>query len=438
MPSYAQRPLVVDYTRLLNPARAQTTPYPEISFRLLLKSHITHYSDTLVNILNKSTLNQLHMLKVTRYFLFRFILPVYFSFFFLSYCAYLMTYVCATNEQHAHIPIHTHTQTADGDNSNTYSVVAAKRMTTTTTATTTSNSRSMQKRDHFHSTTLGIPDVSTHVGSVVHAFETLAANSPPASLLAAERPYEIYSTDSFVQSVKSFDRSLGTQFLNPVTLRNNSAQRQVKPSHGKTHAAPPPPAPPTRNQRGQRPISTNDDYRRSFSPPGSIIPAVDGEWYLQAPPSASTDTFIRRPAAAQDVFYQVRTSRPASHHSTALADTGLTHYGSRNHYEDDPTLLRGTTVSQSFIKNISNHKPREGNSKRNPNAVHVAGSSSGTSNGFRRSVAANRSQPASEFSYTSGNQRVAKNIGGSQLLALSRSSGKRQSFRPRTSHRAII
>lgn len=369
---------------------------------------------------------------------------IFLLFCFLSLCAYLLTYVCATNEQHAHIHLHTHTQTADqlrchanrseGAESNTYSVVAAKRITSTATANMTSSPRFIQQRDPFPSTTLGIPDVTTHVGSVVHAFETLAANSPPPSLLAAERPYEIYSTDSFVRSVKSFDRSLGSQFLNPVTISSNNTKRKVKPSHGKTNAAPPPPAPPIRNQHGQRPISTNDDYRRSFSPPGPIIPTVDGEWYLQAP--SATDTFIRRPVvASQDVFYRVRPSRPASYHSTA--DTGLTHYGS-SQYEDDPTLLRGTTVSQSFIKNISNHHtPRVGRDIRNTNALHVAGSSSGTSNGFPRSNAAKRQrQPNREFAYSSTNERVSS--AGSQLLALSRSSGKRQSFRPRTSHRAII
>lgn len=322
---------------------------------------------------------------------------------------------------------------SDGADSNTYSVVAAKTTKATrTTTTTTSHAATGQHRDVFAGTTLGIPDVSTHVGSVVHAFESLAANSPPASLITAERPYELYSTNSVVQSVKSFDRSLGTSFLNPVTMRHSTASRQAKQSHRKAHAPQPsptppaPPAPPIRDQRGQRPISSTDDYRRSFSPShGPIVAAADGEWYLQAP-SSSTNTFIRRPPSSQDVSYRVQASRPASHHNTTATDTGLTHYGS-SQYEDDPTLLRGTTVSQSFIKNISNHlhhrsKPGKASSRRN---APVADSSSATSNGFRR-----RDAPNSSDKHYSG--------GGSQLLALSRSSAKRQSFRPRTSHRAII
>lgn len=117
--------------------------------------------------------------------------------------------------------------------------------------------------------------------------------------------------------------------------------------------------------------------------------------------------------------------------------------------EDDPTLLRGTTVSQSFIKNIKN-KRKTGQSMDNNNWS----AASSTSNGFRRT---------DRLYGSNGNSRTAtagqhkRHRSANELIAPTdelearyleynnnsepfdmRGSSKRQSFKPRTIDRAII
>lgn len=104
--------------------------------------------------------------------------------------------------------------------------------------------------------------------------------------------------------------------------------------------------------------------------------------------------------------------------------------------EDDPSLLRGTTVSQSFIKNIQRRSAGDG-----------SGASS-TSNGFRR---ADRLYNSSSSSAT----RHRRHRSATELLAptdelekryaeynqsevFDVSDERRQSFRPRTLDRAVL
>lgn len=75
------------------------------------------------------------------------------------------------------------------------------------------------QRDLFSGSHLGIPDVTTHVGSVVHAFETLARNRTNRSysnlVQNGEQPYE--QSGSVTNSSKSLLRSSSTQNLHKNT-----------------------------------------------------------------------------------------------------------------------------------------------------------------------------------------------------------------------------
>lgn len=81
---------------------------------------------------------------------------------------------------------------------------------------------------------LGIPDVNTHVGSVIHAFESLAhqraindsqliGDSMSASPHTAEQPYEL-SADG-IASGHNYGRSLGNKNISTTSTRKQSENR---------------------------------------------------------------------------------------------------------------------------------------------------------------------------------------------------------------------
>lgn len=81
------------------------------------------------------------------------------------------------------------------------------------------------QRDLFSGSHLGIPDVTTHVGSVVHAFETLArsrANRSFSNLVEhGEQPYEL-SAGSITNSNKSLLRCSSQQNLHNNNQKNSN------------------------------------------------------------------------------------------------------------------------------------------------------------------------------------------------------------------------
>lgn len=97
------------------------------------------------------------------------------------------------------------------------------------------NGNSRQQRDLFTGS-LGIPDVSTHVGSVVHAFELMARNSTGSptdtigrasdiSLLPAESPlYEIHG--DVVHPTIGITSSETSKLLDMVEASGNAGKRQ--------------------------------------------------------------------------------------------------------------------------------------------------------------------------------------------------------------------
>lgn len=177
---------------------------------------------------------------------------------------------------------------------------------------------------------------------------------------------------------------------------------------------------------------------------------MDGKYGGNRPKSSGPEVFYRK---KQPTSLSTRQQRPISDYQVINNNNNNNErLGNDDNYnaiddEDDPTLLRGTTVSQSFIKNIKN-KRMTGKTLDNNN---WSGASS-TSNGFRRS---------DRLYGSNGNSRTAtsqhkRHRSANELITPTdelearyleynhsepfdmRGSSKRQSFKPRTIDRAII
>lgn len=128
------------------------------------------------------------------------------------------------------------------------------------------------QRDLFTGS-LGIPDVNTHVGSVIHAFETMARSRQRAADVAAaaaaglpEPPYEV-STGSVLQT---------TPFKNSIESKQTLSKHHHSGSENRQKlvviSVPPPPPPQHRRQQHHQPnrsrnLRRRDSFSRTPSPP---------------------------------------------------------------------------------------------------------------------------------------------------------------------------
>lgn len=125
------------------------------------------------------------------------------------------------------------------------------------------------QRDLFTGS-LGIPDVNTHVGSVIHAFETMARTRQHATdvaAAAAEQPYEV-STGS-VSQTSPFKHSIESKTLSKHNSGTENRQKLVvitvppppPPQHRRQHQPPP------QQQHRSRNLRRRDSFSRTPSPP---------------------------------------------------------------------------------------------------------------------------------------------------------------------------
>lgn len=161
-------------------------------------------------------------------------------------------------------------------------------------------------RDLF-SGSLGIPDVSTHVGSVVHAFETLAQKPK-----AGEKPCE--TTSSSTKSLKT--------------------KKSKKLGSKKQHHA----------------MTMDHDYRKSL-----FASSIDSSRGVGGITQINEQIFqenlnLNRAAAIQH-FGHLNSFDNNSNNNKF--ENNLNNTNSR---PDEDEFTRGSTVSQSFIKNVTKYK----------------------------------------------------------------------------------
>lgn len=374
---------------------------------------------------------------------------------------------------------------------------------------------------------LGIPDVTTHVGSVIHAFESMAQNRSTSNIMeTGEKPYELFGsvtnkTFKCPNINSSSQRNCNTSSCSSSNVPKKASEnmqknvlekfdrehqqqlhQQQRHTISQYHLEPPQhhihPQSSKQSHTFNIPISENrgtlqqrqklttgdgyvktgeifyhpgmendasnldsinmDDYRKNLFGMHPNVTNIDGRiFHSQANGNYDIVNFIdlnrkQRPVSAietklrktnsrnPEVFYgQPTQKRPASdfiqsHRGNNNIDDERynDNFNFNNDYDDDPTFLRGSTVSQSFIKNVKNQK-------NNP-----ISSTSSTSNGFKHDRMFNSSNN-SNHSKSNKRHKSANELSDEWKTRYSynenfdaRNSTKRQSFKPRTIDRAVI
>ncbi len=388
------------------------------------------------------------------------------------------------------------------------------------------------QRDLFTgSVGLGIPDVSTHVGSVIHAFESMAQNRSSSCnvLETGEKPYELFTNKTFKSpninssSQRNYNTSSCSSSNVPKKSSENNSQKRMLEKfdqqqqqqqrhtiseydlepHQHHHIHHPQLS--KQNHTFNIPVSDNrgtlqhrqklttgdgyvktgeifyhpemendasnfdsinmdDDYRKNLFGNHPNVTNIDGRiFHSQTSGNYDIVNFIdlnrkknQRPFSAiemksrhknsrnPEVFYgkPAQNKRPASdliqsnrNNSNVVDDERYDNdnFNFNNDCDDDPTFLRGSTVSQSFIKNVKNTK--------NNNPIS---STSSTSNGFKHDRMFNSSNN-SNHSKSNKRHKSANELSDEWKTRYNynenfdaRNSSKRQSFKPRTIDRAII
>lgn len=168
-----------------------------------------------------------------------------------------------------------------------------------------------QHRDLFTGS-VGLPNVGTHVGSVVHAFETMALNQVVGE---------------------------------PKALQSRLIPGPIKLSGADVPIAPPP--------KPEKKFYNFPNRREGTSPARKITLATDTK--LENPMAAGLIRFEQDVSPNQSDFDSTLRGDYRRHfHDTLLADSNPS--TSTGQGEDHDQLLRGTMVSRSFIKNV--RKPR--------------------------------------------------------------------------------
>lgn len=171
-----------------------------------------------------------------------------------------------------------------------------------------------QHRDLFTGS-VGLPNVGTHVGSVVHAFETMAMNQ---------------------------------------VVETKAPQSRLIPGPIKLAGSDPMAPPPKPEKKFYKFPNRRDN---SSSPVRKITLATDGK--LENPMSSGLIRFDQDISPNQSDFDSTLRGDYRKHfHDTLLAERNESNPStSTGPGEDNDQLLRGTMVSRSFIKNV--RKPRK-------------------------------------------------------------------------------
>lgn len=174
----------------------------------------------------------------------------------------------------------------------------------------------VQQRHHrdLFSGSLGIPDVSTHVGSVIHAFETIANKRE-----AGEKPYE--NASSTKSSAKKKSKKLNEQ---------------------------------------NRAMTMDHDYRKSLFA-NNVVKSptrvgTDGNMDAKI---FQENLNLNRSATLQHFGHLnniVSSNNNNNFDSNYNHANGVIHLRDPNIIQVDDEFTRGSTVSQSFIKNVPKYK----------------------------------------------------------------------------------
>ena len=239
-----------------------------------------------------------------------------------------------------------------------------------------------QQRDLFSggpSPTLGIPDVTTHVGSVIHAFETLAQQRQQNDV------------DKLYESSKSTSSSNRKEAMHKIILPpppskvSTGTLTDPLPKHIVRHRpkgkAPEIPTTSSTNTASATTQTTkfsadenessaldslnlDDDYRRNskFSQPYGksykVLPPFvpPRNQPSRIPTKASGNQLSTARNRMSDSLLSSMPSSSPVRTNVFLKPTSLNKQSTEEEVEND--FLRGTTVSQSFIKNVVRKSPQ--------------------------------------------------------------------------------
>lgn len=241
-----------------------------------------------------------------------------------------------------------------------------------------------QQRDLFSGgpspTHLGIPDVTTHVGSVIHAFETLAHQR---QMKEAEKPYESSKSTSSSNKRLSIHKiilpppppskkiSTGTLTIEPtkhiVRHRPKGRAPDIPTSSTNTASAT---TQTTVFSGDENESSALDSLNLEDETPKSISTSKFPQSYVVKnykvlPPFVPPHQPSRIPTKAvnkqnnQSSMTASRNRMSDSLLQSSKSRTDVFLKPTQKHTEDDieNDFLRGTTVSQSFIKNVVRKSP---------------------------------------------------------------------------------
>lgn len=235
-----------------------------------------------------------------------------------------------------------------------------------------------QQRDLFTGgpspTHLGIPDVTTHVGSVIHAFETLAQQRQAKE---AEKPYESSKSTSSSHKRESIHKIIlppppPSKKISTGTLTNEPTKHIVR--HRPKGRAPEIPTSSTNTASAttQTTIFSGDENESSALDSLNLEDEIQKgsstkfpqsyvvKNYKVLPPFVPPHQPSRIPTKAINKQNNQTSARNRMSDSLLQSKSRTDVFlKPKKHTEDDieNDFLRGTTVSQSFIKNVVRKSP---------------------------------------------------------------------------------
>lgn len=300
---------------------------------------------------------------------------------------------------------------------------------------------------------LGIPDVNTHVGSVIHAFENLAYQRQMKE--GAEKIYESSKSSSSAgkkESIYKINLPPPPSKLLMKTASDDVPKQIVR--HRPKSKAPDVPSYTVSATTQTAKLSGDDnessdslnleeDYRRNNKFPQSYIKS-----YSVVPPSS-----LRQPSRIPTKTANEKSTRNQMPDSSLKSKPRTEVFLKNKTYSEDDIendFLRGTTVSQSFIKNVVRKSPNprkrstyEQNflfiNDHNQNTDNKVKTKSGLDRNSRdqrsRSASTKLKQPLIDDEVSSRYKEYSSN---NDIVSPRRDNKIQQSFQPRRIDRAVL
>lgn len=321
------------------------------------------------------------------------------------------------------------------------------------------------QRDLFSGQSPGIPDVNTHVGSVIHAFETLAHQRTLVE--AGEKPYESSKSNSSTGKKEFFPKII----LPPPTKTSTGTltdpiKKIVRP-RPKSKAPDIPTASATTQTAKQTSADENDssnmdslnmdeDFRRATFGDNNTanikkFPQSYIKTYKVLPPFVPPRQPTKIPTRSTKISNKPNNQNMSRNRLSDNSHKSRTDVFLKSNYkysEDDieNDFLRGSTVSQSFIKNVIRKSPTRKMSTYEQNFLLNEQSLNATNkprdrNSMDRNSRDRRSRSTSSKLEAPKIDEVSlryKEYNSNNDLTSLRNNSRPQNFQPRTSDRAEI